>query len=248
MTGKLLLNDYKQLVSKLRGQQEYISSEIQATRKRGIRLKKIIRDLDEAKVVAQTVAQQTQAQLEYCISELVTLALEAVFDEPYKLKLEFVLKRGRTEAVIEFERDGETLDPMTASGGGAVDVASFALRIALWSLSQPRSRNSILLDEPFRFLSRELQPKAGAMLKMLAERLGLQFIVVTHNQALIESADRVFVTTIDKGVSNVNRQEGGSNNSSEDGVKQITRKGSDGTGKKARPVASRRKSIPGKRS
>lgn len=150
---------------------------------------------EQAQLIIQEVAKQTQSQLEYHISDVVSMALSAVFDDPYEFSLKFVERRGKTEADIVFLREDEEVDPLQSAGGGAVDVASFALRIALWSIGKPRSRNTIILDEPFRFLSADLQPKAGEMMKLLSERMGIQFIIVTHNKSLIESADRVFTVS-----------------------------------------------------
>jgi len=150
---------------------------------------------EQAQLIIQEVAKQTQSQLEYHISDVVSMALSAVFDDPYEFSLKFVDRRGKTEADIVFLREGEEVDPLQSAGGGAVDVASFALRIALWSIGKPRSRNTIILDEPFRFLSADLQPKAGEMMKLLSERMGIQFIIVTHNKSLIDSADRVFTVS-----------------------------------------------------
>ena len=186
------VNDLRRAYDRKLGQFQQVSTRVQ-TLEQSLRLsKRLLKNTEEAQLVAQTVAQQTQQELEYRISDIVTMALDAVFEEAYEFKIEFVQRRNKTEAEIFFLRDGEKIDPMTASGGGAVDVAAFALRIALWNITRPRGRGTIVLDEPFRFLSRELQPKAGAMLKMLSERLKLQFIIVTHNQDLIEAADKVF--------------------------------------------------------
>ena len=84
---------------------------------------------------------------------------------------------------------------MTESGGGAVDVAAFALRIALWKLSQMQTKNvsdTIVMDEPGRFISVDLQPKFGELIKLLSEKLSIQFIIVTHSVILSEKADKVF--------------------------------------------------------
>jgi DNA repair exonuclease SbcCD ATPase subunit len=63
----------------------------------------------------------------------------------------------------------------------------------------------IILDEPFRFLSKDLYPKAGEILKRLSEHLKLQILMVTHNEDIIESSHRVFTVTQDRktGVSKV---------------------------------------------
>lgn len=160
-------------------------------------------NLTRAQVIVQKVAQSTQKELEYHVSELGTLALDAVFPEPYKLHVDFVLRRNRTEADVSFSRGKTRIDPMTASGCGAVDIAAFGLRLSLWTLENPRSRNVVIFDEPFRFLSRDLQPRAGQLLKELSKRLKLQMIIVTHDDALIDAADRVFQVTQKKRVSRV---------------------------------------------
>jgi len=64
----------------------------------------------------------------------------------------------------------------------------------------------IVLDEPFRFLSKDLQPKAGIMLSQLSENLGIQFIMVTHNEAFVEQADTVIEVSQGKGVSRVDQE------------------------------------------
>lgn len=150
---------------------------------------------EKAQAIIQTVAQQTQQQLEYHVSELVTLAMQAVFEDPYEVKLEFVQKRKKTECEIWFERDGERVHPLTSAGGGAVDVAALALRLSLWCLHYPRTRPVILLDEPLRFLSVDLQEKASIILRELSHRLGLQLIIVTHEEELQTAAHKTFRVT-----------------------------------------------------
>lgn len=147
----------------------------------------------------QEVAQQTQEELKYHISEIVTLALAAVFDKPYQFEVDFVQRRNQTEADLWFVRDGERIDPLTASGGGAVDVASFALRASLWALQ--RNRPILILDEPGKFISKTYQPKFGEMLQMISKRLSIQILFITHCDDLVDSADRIFEVSIRKGVS-----------------------------------------------
>lgn len=79
-----------------------------------------------------------------------------------------------------FIRDGQEIDPMSASGGGVIDVAAFALRLACLLLATPRPRRLLVLDEPFRFVSAKYRPKIRALLLQLSEELGVQIILVTH--------------------------------------------------------------------
>ena len=183
------------------GQKDLLQTQIKSTKAKTSNLKKELLYSEQAQAIIQQVAKETQEKLQYHISELCSLALSAVFDDPYKLELEFVIRRGKTEADIYFVKDEEKIDPISASGGGVIDIASFALRVALWSLAKPRSRNTLILDEPFKYLSRELQPKASLLLKELSNKLNLQIIMVSHSSDLIEGANRVFECRIKNGVS-----------------------------------------------
>jgi DNA repair exonuclease SbcCD ATPase subunit len=165
------------------------------------KLKRLYKNTEEALRILQVIAQKTQAELEYEISEIVSLALSSVFDEPYEFKVEFTIKRGRTEADIYFMKDGNKFDPMSDTGGGVVDIASFALRLALWNLARPRSHNVIILDEPFRFVDKTRQAKASELLATISKRLGIQFIIVTHIDELKEFADTIFYVEQKNGIS-----------------------------------------------
>ena len=174
------------------GRKRQIELELDRTRQERHVLSRHLLRLEKARKILQTVAQMTQQKLEYHLSEVVSLALDAVFDNPYRLRLRFEQKRGKTEANLLFERDGKSIEPMSASGCGVIDVASFALRVALWSLRRPRTRAVLILDEPFKNLSNDLQERASEMVSLVSERLGIQTIMVTHNQELIKTADRIF--------------------------------------------------------
>ena len=89
----------------------------------------------KARVIVQTVAETTQKRIEYHISSLVSTALASVFPNPYTFDLKFVQRRNKTEADLVFSKNGNaTSDILNNGGGGVADIASLALRIALWSL------------------------------------------------------------------------------------------------------------------
>ena len=180
-------------VSEMVGAADLLKSRLDTCTRTTTSLAKQAKILEESRVVIQAAASITQQQLEYRISELVTLALASVFPRPYSLVLRFENKAGRTWASLLFKDvEGNEVEPMEACGYGAVDVASFALRLTLWTLKKPRTRNVILLDEPFKFVSKDLQPKVAGMLSELSKRLKVQFIIVTHEEQLIEGAARIF--------------------------------------------------------
>lgn len=197
------INILRQRLEQQKGQQIQIERSLSETK---TTIKKKKRDLhrhEEAREIIREVGLKTQQQLQYNISDITSLALEAVFPNPYELKVDFVQRRNKTECDLLFVRNGMEIKPIDASGVGAVDIASFALRIASWSMARPRTRNVIILDEPFKCLSDNYQERASIMIKEISQRLGLQFILVTHSETLATYADKIFKVSIKKGISKV---------------------------------------------
>ena len=182
--------DIKEFIDQKKGERESIEKLLAEKKKEKISLEKRLINIELAQVFLQNVAKETQEKICYHIEDIVQLAIDTCFPGEYEFSLGFEIKRGSTEAKIKFLKNGNEIDPMKSAGGGVVDMAAFGLRIAVWSLST--TDNVIILDEPFRFLSKDLQPKAGQILKRLSEKLGLQFIMVTHNEDIVDSADKIF--------------------------------------------------------
>ena len=139
----------------------------------------------QAQKIVQEAAEAIQTQAHNRISGVVTRCLKAVFGEDaYEFKINFSQKRGRTEADLLFVRDGVEMDPTTASGGGTLDLASFALRLACLQLALPRRRKLLVLDEPFKMVSANHLPAIRELLLSLSNELKIQFLIITHHVGL----------------------------------------------------------------
>lgn len=135
----------------------------------------------EAQKILQAAAQQIQQQAHQRISAVVEKCLRAVFGEAaYGFRIDFERKRGRTEARMVFVRGKLEVDPLSAAGGGMIDVAAFALRAACLVLTRPPLRRVLILDESFKYVSEEYRSRVADMLTTLSAELGVQVIQVTH--------------------------------------------------------------------
>ena len=167
-----------------------------------------LRRHEEAREIIRVVGQKTQNQLSFHIKDITSLAMEAVFNNPYALAMEFVNRRNKTECDLYFERDGNRVEPLDGGGGGAADVAAFALRVASWSLQRPHTRNVLLLDEPFKHLKGENENRRVLeMLRKISQELKMQIIMVSDErisrEATIEATDRLFEVSIRNGISKI---------------------------------------------
>jgi DNA repair exonuclease SbcCD ATPase subunit len=190
------------MLTNLRNTVERRKGERNRLRKLSSQLLKSIVELKEddntflkCQVILQDVVGQIQKNVKFQINNLVTVALKSVFpDNPYKFILDFVNRRGKTECDIFFKRGGIRFDPLSESGGGVVDVAAFALRIAMWSLSG-KYDNVLVFDEPFKNINdetRETHRRVAELVKELSHKLNLQFIIITMLSELQEVSDKNF--------------------------------------------------------
>ena len=197
------MQNIRNRLEQAKGRMSAIKKKMSSNRQEIQAKKEYLTRLEQAKEIIRMVGLRTQQQLQYHISDITSLALSSVFPEPYELKVEFLQRRNKTECDLLFIRDEKEIDPLEASGYGAVDVAAFALRIASWSMDVDRSRNTIILDEPMRFLSEGYQENASKMIKEVSAKLGIQFIIVTHEDILAQYADRSFFVGIRNKISNI---------------------------------------------
>lgn len=153
-----------------------VQQERQALRDARQRLEDALR----AQTFVQSVAEAVQRSAHAQIAGVATRCLKAVFGEnAYSFEIDFVRKRGKTEAEFWFVRDGQRVDA-DAVGGGILDVTSFALRLACLLLSRPQRRKLLVLDEPFRFLSKNFRPAVASLLLQLSRELNVQIVMVSH--------------------------------------------------------------------
>jgi len=176
--------DWKSKVESVAAERDRLTLKLAEEREEAAKAMKRRRDVEEAQTLLQAVAAIVQQSAHGQIAGVVSRCLEAVFDDPYEFRVEFVERRGKTEAVMQLVRDGESVDPMAAAGGGVVDLAAFAARLAKLVLSKPSRRRLLVLDEPFRFISRDLRPRVRELIETLAEEMAVQFVLVTHDPML----------------------------------------------------------------
>lgn len=197
------LEAYREKITQRKGAKSMLEGHLKRSKEKYRELRRELKSASDAQAIIQVVAQNTQNELRYQLSELPKLAMNSVFDDPYDFEVEFIIRRGKTEVEFWFVRDGAKIVPKENSGLGPVDIAGMALRPALWSLRSPRNRATIWLDEPFKHLKgSEPNKRALAMLAEICKPKpeknwpGLQIIMIADERApredILEVADKVF--------------------------------------------------------
>ncbi len=198
------LEEYQEKWHTLSSGRDILKNQLKRDAKKRDTFEQLSMNSEKALIVVQDVAKETQQRLEFRINKLVTTALAAVFPDPPEFKARFTIRRNQTECDLLFVENGTEQKPSDSSGGGTIDVASFALRIARWSLN--KNRSTLILDEPFRNVSPDLQHKVSEMVRMLSDKIGLQIIMVSHASEVDKAADTVFFVDKIGGISNVRKR------------------------------------------
>lgn len=188
------LSSIRTKLDQLKGARDKTERDYRQARSSHVTASRNLAATQEAQAFIQLVAEETQSQLRYHITELGSIALEAVFGDGRKLDLEFVPKAGKTQAIISFLKNGRPTDPLGEDSGGAVNIATLGLRPTMMCIRKPKLRSFICLDEPIKDLNdptREMHRRAAEMIKQIS-RKGMQFLIVSQIPELEEIADKVF--------------------------------------------------------
>ena len=194
------MNDIQQCVDRfqeIKARVKELSRSLEETASQIDQKKEYLEILIKAKWVLSEVSRLTQQRFKERVESLVTMAIRSVFDRPFGFELIFERKRDKMECrPIVYETVGdkriEYEDPKDDMGGSIIDIISFALRIILWSLEKPSSRNVIILDEPMKNMG-NLINLGGRVLRKISHKLSFQLIIVTHEMELNRMADVAYL-------------------------------------------------------
>jgi DNA repair exonuclease SbcCD ATPase subunit len=185
------LNELKAIVNRQQAKHSVLSKQLSDKCSDIKALERVTNDMVEARNLISEASRVTQEQFKQFVESLVTLAIQSVFpDQGYKFIVDFTLQSNKPQINLLVQQgDKEPYVPEDEQGGALLDVVSFALKIVMWSLEKPKSRNVLIFDEPFRWTG-GLTGKAVSMMKEVSSKMGIQMIIVTHDETLSDIADR----------------------------------------------------------
>ncbi|MBT9258232.1 MAG: hypothetical protein KM310_00535 [Clostridiales bacterium] len=163
--------------------------------------------LATAQELLQTAARVALEDARNRVEGLLTEALSAVFGEgrlTARLALDERADRREARVLVGAPGpDGEIhfTEPMDGHGGGVVDVLSTAFRVLMLQVEGKDA--PLLLDEPGKHISAQYAPAFAAFLRGISETLSQQILMVTHEEALSEVADRAWRVSLEGGRSEV---------------------------------------------
>lgn len=155
---------------------------------------------DKAALLLTAVSLDAKKTVTTFLEDIVTDALSYISSGQYSFKIEIeeTGKSTKCEFYIVETIDGEESKqkPQDACGGGFIDIISTTLRYAYLNLySNPKLMGPVILDEPGKMVSSEMSIKFGEFIKKLGQEFDRQTIMITHNDNLMNIADKVELIT-----------------------------------------------------
>jgi DNA repair exonuclease SbcCD ATPase subunit len=180
---------YKDFTTRKLGERSLLQKQLSEAEEHKVYLTNRAKAILEAQTIIQKVAVETQTQLRFKIEDIVNKIFETTFPD-YTFELDYDIKNNKSAAKLCFYKCGHDIDILSGDGGGVVDVACIALRLAIWSLSD--TRPLLILDEATKHLSAQDAPRFAEVFSTIAKELGIQVIMPSHSDALKAVADNAY--------------------------------------------------------
>jgi len=145
------------------------------------------------------------------VEEMLTKGLNSIFpDKNLGVRASLEHKRGKVYVKIMTQQtrpDGVVVDGecQKAFGGAVTTAESALLRIVV--MKRRGLRPLILLDESLGAFDSNYVHNIGKYLKLVCQEMGVDMLLVSHNQAIIDAANKGYHITLDKKTNAANFEE-----------------------------------------
>lgn len=125
------------------------------------------------------------------VVNLVSYGLQTVFKNPsMHLVVKERLQRNQKFYTIAVSIDGVETESWMDASGGVRDMIVFMFRIVFLAISS--NRRFLVLDEPFKGLSKDYRENLGEFIIYLSEQFNVQFLIVSHQTEIDAAADALY--------------------------------------------------------
>lgn len=195
--------DIRSTLDRLKGRREAALRAVQGTRKEIKRLEADIEVLDHVGALFRGLIDQEVTSAVKTVERLLTEGLQTVFsDQELSVRADVGVSRGKVVVdlvTVQKQPDGTVTEGLApdAFGGAVTTVESALLRIVV--MFRRGLRPFLLLDETFPAFDLNYVTAMGRFMTLLCQKMGIDALLVSHNPALVETAQRAYVIVKKRG-------------------------------------------------
>jgi len=170
-------------------------AELEAASERITERKKAIEEDAKSLVAARELFQKAstylRAQVSSRFADLATRALTYIFQrEDIEFVVELDVKSNLPAAAFYVVVEGHKVDPKDALGGSMYEVIGICLRLVCLEVFD--LKGPLILDEPLRSVDSTNLQNALEFILSYCKESGRQLFIVTHNEVVAQTADKLF--------------------------------------------------------
>lgn len=180
----------------LRGRRDAAAARLSKVRADVVRLEAEEEVSDLAGGVLRTLIDDEVTLSVKAVEDLLTDGLRAVFeDQDLSVRADVDVQRGKVSVdlvTVQRQSDGTVTEGLSreAFGGAVTTVQSVLLRTIV--IVRRGMRPVMFLDESLPAFDANYVGNMGAFLRSLCAKLGMDILLVSHNPAMVEAADRAY--------------------------------------------------------
>ncbi|MCK9154695.1 MAG: hypothetical protein M0P12_01125 [Paludibacteraceae bacterium] len=128
------------------------------------------------------------------IEAVITEVLRTLYGTQYSFLINYGEKNNRSCLEIEVKKtygDYEVKRDISGHGGGISDSICIPLRALILKGSQDIG-DILFLDEAYKHVDSEIAENVGMFLRGLCEKMEMQIIMLSHNESILQQAERGF--------------------------------------------------------
>lgn len=199
---KQRLDELEREVGWLHGREYELKNSLHAYQQRIVEIDTEVEFLNEARTLYQKVSTLLRVKISERFADLATRALRYVFQrEDLEFLVELDIKVNLPVASFFVVVDGHKVDPKEALGGSIYEVIGICLRLVCLEVFD--LKGPLILDEPLRSVDETNLQNALEFILRYCKQTGRQLIMVTHNEQIAKSADKLFEVIQEGSVSSV---------------------------------------------
>lgn len=124
-------------LARLESERDLLGKQITTDSEKVTTLRQDATEWEQARDLMVQVLAVTQVRVRRFVEEVVTKALSTIYGEDSSFELEYQQKRNQLEATPYIVIRGHRFSPRDEVGGGVLDIAALAVRIAVWAMTDP---------------------------------------------------------------------------------------------------------------
>lgn len=148
-------------------------------------------------ILKRMMDQLSRSQINH-LTDLLNSSVQSIFfDRQYSIELQVTELRNQNQLKIllhEDTTDGHIISDINDNGYGLKGIIGFILQC--YFIIYYKQEPILFLDEAFGNLSSQYLPYLKALVNSLTNKYGFRFVLITHDERLMELADRTYRVTL----------------------------------------------------